>query len=68
VWEGRLDDDLLPCDGPGDEPVAVRRRDDMTADIDPYSKARAGEHEELSGIVLVLALLAVLMTLVLLFS
>ena len=40
----------------------------MTADIDPHSKADGGEDRELSGVILVVALLAVLMTLVLLFG
>lgn len=39
----------------------------MTADIDPHHKADAGEDTELPGLILVVALLAILMTLVLLF-
>jgi hypothetical protein len=40
----------------------------MTADIEPYSKTESTSDAELPGLVMVIALLAILMTLVLLFS
>jgi hypothetical protein len=40
----------------------------MTADIEPYSKSEPVRDVELPGIVMVLALMAVLTTLVLVFS
>lgn len=40
----------------------------MTADIEPYSKTESTPDAELPGLVLVIALVAILMTLVLLFS
>jgi hypothetical protein len=40
----------------------------MTADIDHYTKTETGADAELSGLVLVVGLLAVLMVLALLFS
>lgn len=40
----------------------------MTADIDPYGKTKAHQDTELSGLVLVVSLLAILLALVLFFS
>ncbi len=40
----------------------------MTADIEPYSKTETVQDAELPGLVLVIALMAILMTLVVLFS
>jgi hypothetical protein len=64
----RLSDERFRGTGRGPTPVAERRRDDMTADIEPYSKTESREDAELPGLILVLVLMAVLTALVLAFS
>ncbi|SFB71008.1 hypothetical protein SAMN04487968_10174 [Nocardioides terrae] len=40
----------------------------MTADIEPYAKAKTQEDAELPGLILIVAMTAILLTLVLFFS